>query len=81
MRIKIFFSLDSGSLDIPDRIIFPININETRLVKNLKEKINIYIKEKSKIKKSIVKEIFLDNYLIPEEFEIEPLLQNNDEVK
>ena len=81
MRIKLFFSLESGSLDIPTRIIFPINNNEIKLVKHLKEKINHYIREKSKIKKILVKEMFLDNYLIPEEFEIESLLQNNDEIK
>jgi hypothetical protein len=81
MRIKLFFCLDNGTLDIPARIIFPINLNEIRLVKQLKDRINNYIKEKSKIKKLNVKEMFLDNYLIPEEFEIDCLLQNNDEIK
>jgi hypothetical protein len=81
MRIKLFFCLESDSLDIPTRIIFPINVSEIKSVKHLKDRINRYIKEKSKIQKIMVREIYLENYLIPEEFEIENLIQNNDELK
>jgi hypothetical protein len=81
MRIKLNF-ITSGVDNFPlPKIIFPINLDELNTIEELKSKITLYAKNKSGHQNLEVEELFIDNFLLPDEFEIGSVICNNDEIK
>jgi hypothetical protein len=82
MRIKLnFIGSDFDELGFGNKVIFPVNLNEVNKIKDLKIKISQFLTKRVESKDIHVEELFIDNFLLPEEFEVNLMLNNDDEVK
>lgn len=82
MRVRLFFFENDNSneeLNIFKKIIFPIQLNEVTYVKQLKERIQKFLNVQGV--NNQVENLFLDNFLLMDQFEIALVLNNDDEIK
>jgi hypothetical protein len=67
-----------------NKIIFPINLNETVYVKDLKKKIEIFLNRKFEefnLGRIKVELLMLELFGLLDEFEVREVLNDNDEIK
>jgi hypothetical protein len=81
MRIKINLIGNNVNSISAQKFIFPVNLDKLSTIKDLKLNLTEYIQKNNKDKKIFVEELFIDNFLLPQEFEINDILSNNDEIK
>jgi len=64
------------------KIIFPVNLKENYLIKDLKATISNFLREFYKTRRDIiVKNLCLKEFCLLDEFEINQVLDNDDEVR
>ena len=80
-------SIESKENDIKDefkflKIVFPVNLKDNYLIKDLKATISIFLKKFYKTRRDIfIKNLCLKEFCLLDEFEINQVLDNDDEVR
>jgi hypothetical protein len=90
MRVKLIFNFlrnDSSdnicNIENFKKIIFPINLREISRISDLKNEINKFIRNKLRDTESryFVENLFLESFLLMDEFEVGLVINNDDEIR
>jgi hypothetical protein len=86
MRVKLIFivlnhdSTKQNLVEAYKKIIFPINLKEVLLISDLKSEINKFLNNKG-VDSLNVENLFLEGFLLMNEFEVGLVLNNDDEIR
>lgn len=87
MRVKLIFLFprndDICNIENFKKIIFPINLREISKISDLKNEINKFIRNKLRENetKYFVENLYLESFLLMDEFEVGLVINNDDEIR
>jgi hypothetical protein len=87
MRVKLIFLFprndDICNTENFKKIIFPINLREISKISDLKNEINKFIRNKLREEetKYFVENLYLESFLLMDEFEVGLVINNDDEIR